>query len=275
MLAVFPDDTFLVSYMKSGNTWLRFLLANLLSSGEPVTFLEMEDRIPMIYDCPDAALRRTPRPRIIASHECFDPRYKKLIYIVRDPRDVVISSYYHHLRLRHIPEGYPMDSFVPRWLAETQWSDGAPRFGSWREHVLSWTATRGNDPGFLLLRYEDMLQDSQRELGRVARFMRIDASPEELARAIEHSSVERMRRLEKRQHETWGMTKGTRADVAFVRNATSGGWQSTLTESSVRQIESACGAVMKSFGYRLSAKAPTISSPAPVAGILSRGVFGT
>jgi hypothetical protein len=35
---VYPDDTFLVSYPKSGNTWVRFLLANLIHPNEEVGF---------------------------------------------------------------------------------------------------------------------------------------------------------------------------------------------------------------------------------------------
>jgi len=250
MLTVFPDDTFIVSYQKSGNTWLRFLVANLMSSGSPVTFLEMEDRVPMIYDCSNWALRQKRRPRVIASHECFDPRYSRVVYIVRDPRDVAVSSYYHHLKLRDIPDGYPMESFVPRWLLETQYD--SPRFGSWREHVLSWTETRGNNPGFLLVRYEDMKQNPQRELGRVGSFLGMDASTERLAQAIESSGPERMRELEKQQHELWLRTKGLRSDVPFVRKAEAGAWKSALSETSEQAIEADCGAVMQSFGFELT-----------------------
>jgi hypothetical protein len=260
MLRVFPDDSFLVSYMKSGNTWLRFLIANLMPGSGPVTFLEVEDRIPMIYDCTNVALLKKTRPRVIASHECFDPRYRRVIYLVRDPRDVAISAYYHHLRLREIPEGYSLSSFVSRWLTETHWD--SPRFGNWREHVVSWTMTRGTDPGFLLLRYEDMRQNPLRELGRAASFLGLNASPEALANAIEVSSADRMRSLEQRQHEQWSRTKGTRADVPFVRTAVSGGWRSALSEDSVREIESVCGAVMQSLGYELASKPVLIASSA-------------
>jgi len=92
-LTVYPDDTFLVSFPRSGNTWTRFLVCNLINPDDPVNFAQLESRIPEIYDVTDRALRAFPRPRIIKSHECFDPRYKKIVYIVRDPRDVLISYY--------------------------------------------------------------------------------------------------------------------------------------------------------------------------------------
>lgn len=252
MLTVFPDDTFLVSYPKSGNTWVRFLLASLLSADGSVDLLEMEERVPMIYHCTNAVLCQKLRPRVIGSHECFDPRYGRVIYIVRDPRDTVISSYHHHLKARDIPEGYAMDLFVPRWLSAAL---TVGNVGTWREHVLSWTATRGDDPGFLLIRYEDLKRDSRSELDRVTRFLGVGASPQKLACAVEGSSPERMRELERQQHELWVRTKGTRADVGFVRNATAGGWKSVLSEASLAKIESECGAVMKSLGYQLSKEA--------------------
>ena len=45
-LAVYPDDTFIVSYPRSGNTWTRFLIANLLHPEEPATFANIERLVP-------------------------------------------------------------------------------------------------------------------------------------------------------------------------------------------------------------------------------------
>jgi hypothetical protein len=250
MLKVFPDDSFLVSYPKAGSTWLRFLVANLLCS-DLMTFLELEKSAPDIYLNTDYNLLLLPRPRVLKSHECFDPRYRKVVYLVRDPRDTALSAYYYHLKRREIPDGYPMDLFVSRWLSETQWE---PRFGTWREHVLSWTTTRGEDSKFLLVRYEDLKKDPQNELMKVASFLGITTSRNQLARAVELSSADRMRKLEKQQHEAWGMTKGFRADVPFIRTAVAGGWKSSLSEISVQAIEADCGAVMRSLGYKLTSK---------------------
>lgn len=68
-LRIFPDDTFVVSYPRSGNTWMRFLLTNLTCTHEPTTFLNLEARMPEIYFHYDPYLRGIPRPRLIKSHE--------------------------------------------------------------------------------------------------------------------------------------------------------------------------------------------------------------
>src|SRR5438445_13689385 len=88
-LTVFPNDVFLVSYLRSGSTWTRFLFGNLIHTHEPVTFTNVDRMVPSIYTLPDRKLRSL--PRVMKSHECFDPRYRRVIHLVRDPRDVAVS----------------------------------------------------------------------------------------------------------------------------------------------------------------------------------------
>jgi hypothetical protein len=252
-LTVFPDDLFLVSYPRSGNTWTRFLLGNLIYPGDPVTFSNLESRIPEIYFNRDRLLRKLPRPRLLKSHECFQAHYPRVIYIVRDPRDVVVSFYHHNVKARNIPDDYPMARFVPRFIG----GEFDRKFGSWRDNVLSWTALRADDPDFLMLRYEDLKSDTAAVLRRVVTFLehcafrQIDSSPQALQRAIELSSPEQMRALEQQQGSSWVLTRETRSDKPFVRSATSGGWTSQLDAESVAAIESEWGHLMQSLGYEL------------------------
>src|ERR1039457_84050 len=90
------------------------------------------------------------------------------------------------------------------------------------------------------------------EMERIARFMNISPDPERLASAIERSSADRMRELEKKQAHLWSSTRETRKDKPFVRSAKSGGWKAELSESSVAEIESAWGGLMHEIGYELA-----------------------
>jgi len=246
-ITIFPDDVFLTSYPRSGNTWTRFLVGNLVYQNEPVTFLTVERLVPDMYKSSDRVLRNLPRPRILKSHECFDPRYKKVIYIVRDPRDVAVSNYHWELKLRSVRDGFPIEDFVPRWMEPQFW----PRIGSWGDHVTSWLSTRQGNKGFLLLRYEDLKQDPQRALAQAAEFLGIEPSMERLNRAVELSSAENMRKLEKQESAQWVATTLTRQDKPFVRNATSGGWKAVLPEQTVAYIEKHWGHLMRNLGYEL------------------------
>ena len=254
---VFPDDTFLVSYPRSGNTWTRFLIANFIYEDDPVTFANIEDRIPDPVAVSRRRLAKLRRPRIVKSHEYFHPLYRKVIYIVRDPRDVAVSNYYFQLKKRFIPNGFPMDQYVSRFVI-----GGIDMYASWGENVSSWLATRGRRGDFLLLKYEEMTEQPERELSKVASFLGMEATPERLTRAVELSSADRMRELERAEANVWAATKKTRKDIPFVRGAMVGGWSSALSEEQVSQIESAWGPLMEVLGYELVTQPRTDDSKA-------------
>jgi hypothetical protein len=246
--AVYPDDTFLVSYPRSGNTWTRFLIANLVQPDQDVSFTNIEKLVPDTSSQSNRTLKGTPRPRIIKTHEYFDHRYPKIIYIVRDPRDVALSYYNFQRKCRQIEDGFPLeqyvDDFVNGKLISIDW-------GTWGENVASWMYTRSKRDNFLLLRYEDMMSDTAGELARIAEFMRIHPSAEQLQRAIERSSVDRMRALEELEQDKWVATKDRRKDIPFVRSAKPGGWRTGLPASCVQHIETAWGDLMTTLGYEL------------------------
>jgi Sulfotransferase domain len=250
-LLILPDDVFLVSFPKSGNTWTRFLLANLIYPGQPATFANIHRLIPDPSGTSKRDLERMRRPRIIKSHECFDPRYRRVIYIVRDPRDVAVSQYHYHRKLMKIGDDSPIESFVTRFLA----GETCPH-GSWGQNVASWLATSEKSPHFLLLRYEEMLADTVRELAKIAGFLGISADREQIALAVERSSAARMRKLEESQTEQCELTKGSRKDLSFVRAASSGGWRSELPAVMALRIEAAWGPLMRHLGYELSSEFP-------------------
>jgi hypothetical protein len=247
-LQVFADDIFLVSYPKSGNTWTRFLIANLVYPGKNPDFSNINDLLPDPQVMSKRNLERAPRPRILKSHQYFDPRYPKVIYVVRDPRDVVLSEYYFDKKRRAIADDFPLQPFVSRFVR----GELNHPYGTWGENVATWFHTRFGDPRFLLVKYEALQSQAMHEMGRIADFLGISTRPEQLAFAIERSSADRMRELEKKQGHLWSSTRETRQDKPFVRSAKSGGWKAELPETSVAEIEMAWGGLMRQIGYELA-----------------------
>lgn len=246
-LRILPDDTFLVSYPKSGNTWVRMLISNLLSPDKPADLWTINRLVPELEAVTKRQLSQMPRPRLIKSHFSFDPRYPRVIYIVREPRDVVLSEYHYQRKTCTIGDQFPLEEYVTRFIAGRT----CPEDGSWGQNVASWIVTRRGDPKFLLMRYEDLLVDTPGELKKIAEFLGITVSRQRLLEVAELSSAERMRKLEKAQSNASSLMKGSRKDIAFVRAAKSGGWRSELPEALAGKIETAWGPLMNYLGYEV------------------------
>lgn len=265
-LAVRSEDTFIVSYPRSGNTWTRFLVANLLRPQEPVTLANIERLIPDAEAQSNRYMRRAPSPRIIKSHSYYDPRYPRVIYIVRDPRDVALSYYDFSRKYRHFEDSYPLDRYIGDFVKGRLIS--AAGWGTWGENVASWVFARGARPGFLLVRYEDMKERPEQELTRIAEFLGIDASPELLQTTLDRSSPDRMRAMEKAHGKDWVSTKNKRDDIPFIRSAAAGRWKTKLPSESVAEIEAAWGNIMAHLGYEPVIRKPEGAETESAAGTL-------
>ncbi|HVO63598.1 MAG TPA: sulfotransferase domain-containing protein [Terriglobales bacterium] len=260
-LRILPDDVFLVSYPKSGNTWTRFLIANLLHPDREVGFGNLRELVPDPGSTKQREFDRLPRPRVIKSHRSYRPQYPRVIYIVRDPRDVAISQYHYQRKIGRISDDHTLEQFITDFVA----GRSCRHLGSWAENVVSWVSTRNGNPGFLLLRYEDLMADTAHELARVASFLNISADATRLSRAIERSSKDKMRESEKAQGHLCTLTN-SRPDLPFVRAAKTGQWKSDLPGPCVQQIQAAWGHVMTWLGYEVVANddAGLLSRFAPV-----------
>lgn len=245
-VTVFQDDVFVVSYPKSGNTWCRFLIGNLLSGGAEISFANIETKIPDIYRHSNGYLLKIPKPRILKSHEYFIPDYRNIIYVIRDPRAVVIS-YYYYLQ-EYTAQFAPVDlsSFVKIFLYGKLDS-----YGTWGQHVSSWHWEIRNNKRVLLLRYEDILEDTERELKKIATFLEVNASGEKLKKVIKASSFSQMRALETLHPDHLAEVRGRnlKNDVAFIREGKAKGWQGVLSDTDEKRIESEWGVLMDDFGY--------------------------
>jgi len=239
-----PDDVWLVSYPKSGNTWTRFLLANLVYKDRNVGFDNIERLVPDIYQHSNSYLQSIPSGRYLKSHEYFDPGYKKVISIVRDPRDIAISYYHHMNNFGRSSETIPMDAFMDEFV-----SGRIDRYGSWGENVGSWLGSRCANHEMLLLRYEDMLNDTVAAVKVMAAFLNIEVSEQEAGRVAANCSVEAMQSLERKQAADWKPLKHAKSGKLFVRKGKSGAWQEDMSDELANAITSAWKWQMQELGY--------------------------
>jgi len=249
----FDDDVWLVSYPKSGNTWTRFLIANLIAGGQAVDWANIEHWVPDIYYNNDPQLLSLSRPRYFKSHEAYRANYRRVVFIVRDPRDVAVSYYHFVRKSKMLPVDASFDDFMPKFM------DGKiDPYGSWGENVGSWLGARRGTNNFLVVRYEDLLENTEAELGQIAEMLGIAADERLLRHAVENSRADRMRQLEQTQRNEHKLLKTSRADIPFVRTAKSGQWRSELPLEAARQIQAAWGSLISELRYS-ELKQPVVS----------------
>jgi len=158
---VLSDDLFITSYPKSGNTWLRFILANMKSNGEEITFENIEQYVPDIYTS-KRIINAKKKNRIIKTHQTLFKYYPKTIYIYRDYRDVLISFYYYETSLKHF-EG-TLEQFLLSKNVDKP-------FGSWKEHVkLALDFKKKHPDQIFLLSFEELLENPISMIKSIAEF---------------------------------------------------------------------------------------------------------
>jgi len=162
------------------------------------------------------------------------------IYIVRDPRDVAIS-YAHHMG-RSVDDAIEIMN-TPN--AELPVSDKQVHevYGTWSQHVLSWT--RKPHQAIYVMRYEDMLVEPEKTFGALARHLLFSPSPIQLKDALDRSSFASLRAQEDRE----GFVERPERAERFFREGRAGQWKEILTQQQINQIERTHGEQMARFGY--------------------------
>jgi Sulfotransferase domain len=236
-----PDDVVIVSYPKSGSTWLRFIIANLLKFHEEVDFLRMQLTVPEISleACRNGAdFAALPSPRFMRSHALYDRRFPKVIYLMRDPRDVLLS-YYHHVRKFH-----QFDGTLLHFLRSNV------RRVEWDQHVNSWIFQNPSLDNLCLVRYEDMLNDTFAEIQKILRFAGLNRMTADIQDAVERSGFHRLRELEDRKG--LGYVDDQNKEIRFIREGRKGGWQAGFAEEERTYAKEKLGAMLIRTGYESS-----------------------
>jgi hypothetical protein len=145
--------------------------------------------------------------------------------------------------------GGPIDDVIEHMSmkdAETDGSDTAVYevHGSWSQHVWSWT--RNTNRALHVMRYEDMLAEPEKAFAALARHLLIDFTPQQLQTAIEHSSFARLQAQEKK---SGFRERPPTADGNFFREGRAGQWRDVLTSTQINRVVRDHGEQMRRFGY--------------------------
>lgn len=271
----------LASYPKSGNTWFRIFLTNLLrDSDTPANINELEST-PIasareIFDqhigfeasdlSADEIDRLRPELYCYLAEEQEDPLFMKIhdaytlvagnqpmipaaatggaLYFIRNPLDVAVSFAHHN--------GTDYDTAIANMADDAFTFCGKPKrlhkqlrqkLLTWSDHVLTWADTAPFP--VCLLRYEDMKAQPLETFSRAVRFAGLPHNEEQINKALAFSTFE----VVQQQEEAEGFQEKSAAATRFFRKGQSGSWREELTAAQVQRIVADHREVMQRFGY--------------------------
>ncbi len=237
----YSDDVFLVSFPKSGNTWVRFLLGNILT-GNQCHFGNVDKIVPEVFRNRDEC-DSLPRPRIMKSHLPYTAQMNRVIYVVRDGRDVAVSYYFHLLKKKKLKKSVSFDKYL------SSFNRGLlnPRFGSWSGHVLSWLDHWSADS--LLITYENLKNDTDGEFAKILDFIGLKKTYGEISAAIAASDFNKMKALEQEQSHLYHDFVGTDVSIPFMRAGRTEGWRAFFSEQAEKEFILCQGEALRRLNY--------------------------
>jgi aryl sulfotransferase len=270
----------LASYPKSGNTWCRAVLGNLLfPNGKPADINRLPANLldlsrSLLDDYLDFAtsdmlpdelenLRRDfyrnfggGKSIFLKMHDAYAicpkgmPRYPAeafggVVFIVRNPLDIVVS-------LSHF-FGITLEKAISNMETEN-WSIGGNReggialhlsqaVGSWSGHAASWLDQ--NSIPVHLMRFEDMLSDPMHAFGGMAKFLGLNSDRDTVAKAV---TASRFEELQKQELENGCVLQG-QGGGPFFRSGQAGQWRDILSSDQVRRVCARHASLMRRLDY--------------------------
>jgi hypothetical protein len=267
----------LASYPKSGNTWIRAFLANLVANratpvplselpnygrleadpelysrvaGKPSTELNFDELCALRPQVAAAIVAEAPRTVFVKTHSMagmhegtalITPQGTAgAIYVVRNPLDVAISMSHHF--------AIDIDAAIDYLGDERAATENSNLFvteflGSWSHHVKSWSDAESDR--VILVRYEDLIEKPAKTFARVARLVGVDNDRARIERAIAHASFASLSNMEKRDGFVEVPIKGKR----FFRSGRINQWREALTRAQITRTIDRHREQMQRFKY--------------------------
>tara|TARA_Y100000996_G_C22522357_1_gene642991 strand:+ start:199 stop:1071 length:873 start_codon:yes stop_codon:yes gene_type:complete len=284
----------LASYPKSGNTWVRAILSQILLTGPSKEnevlenlknissypkrkhFLNLSDKFIEEEDFEDKEkviknwiksqdkINSEKQIKIFKTHNYLCKLSLKnkdsysftnlentlgVIYIVRDPRNVITSLKYHY-SLNSYKEAFEMMENRKMWIGIKE-KTIPEAISSWDDHYESWSRFKNN---FLLIKYEDLLEKPEKVINDILKyiknFIKVNLSESDVKKIISNTTFENMKNQENRSGFGESVRdKNTKERKKFFNLGPKNNWKELLDQDIAKLVENRFSATMKKLNY--------------------------
>lgn len=225
-----PSDVFLISYPKSGNTWIRFYYCNLINedpnyhfTNDKINFSILDNFMPE-FGFSDLSIKWkfNDFPRIVKSHRAFSFLFKshKSILLIRDPRDVMISFYEFDKKRKNSINKGNISEFIRNKKVGIE---------AWCKHYNSWKNKAG-----IIIKYEDLKDNDLLVFNRINDFLGIEVSQIQFENSVINSRFESIKKMELSNGLSY--PERVNKDFLFARSGERGQWKNILNDNDLNFI---------------------------------------
>lgn len=232
---------FVSEYPKSGGTWLSKMLADVLD-----------------LPCPQHAVLPIGFASVMHNHWGYNKNRRRTVYLMRDGRDVMVSSLFHELRQYRQPDhaeyagvasrlpavfgkGFdPADTkgLLPRYI-ELNFKRPLGNRTNWADHIRQWYAP-AERPWLAYVKYEELLEDCAAHLSRIVETLSgREPEPWRVEMAVEKYSIARQT----------GRKAGQEDRSHFIRKGVAGDWRNHFTPEAAEVFDRLAGDELIMLGY--------------------------
>ncbi|KAG7228224.1 hypothetical protein INR49_013387 [Caranx melampygus] len=237
-----PDDILLSTYPKAGNTWVSYIL-DLLRFDQ--TSPECEKSLPVYVKVPllegafpflkpgsstidkgtDLVDNQLTSPRLIKTHLPI----QLIVYVARNAKDSVVSFFHFQLMSKLAPEPGDWNSYLQRFM------EGKMGYGSWYDHVNSWWEKKKTYSNLHYMFFEDLVEDTGREIDKLCYFLGLSPAAEEKERLLDRVHFDNMK---KDKLVNYSIYEGMDLKVcSFIRKGKVGDWKNHFTVAQSEEFD--------------------------------------